>query len=339
MRDPKIILADVGGTFLRICKLNHSGLLNVFQVKANQFGNIHNAIEYYSEKELGGKLEGSTLVISYGRKVDPQGEIGFDFKEGGNRWRFKLVELKARYGLEVCEYVHDAEAMGLAVCSERPTIVFSTVKEGRYPKGYKVSVFAGTGLGHSFTDPKTLEVIDTHGGHFVPCAATHEQEDILLRVKGAHEATRRAAQGPSRRSRTIIFEDLLSGDGLFQIYLAVCNREFSKPVHRDVSEMMESPKDLTVAMASRIYSEFLGLYAHVLCSVCHAYGGVYVSGGHVQRMDNLKLLDWKAFEESLVQEMVEVVDSDLRSVAIYKVKAEHTALFGLEVYCKNRGWL
>lgn len=326
-----IIVADLGGSFLRMALLANDGPGEVEVIEVAQCPSFDDALDHFSMK-TGLEYEGAGMLLSFGRKLSPREKHVFDHKD--NDWAFIPNGIKNKYGFEFFRVVHDARAMGLATLSDRPD-VFDDIegpesRDAVSRPGKKLIILAGTGVGHAFIDTKSREISDSHGAHFPPAFASAEQAEILLSIQSYLHATDSLRMN-KQKVRTFIFEDILSGDGLHNIYAALCQKRFLDRQFRDTREMIENHEDETVQAAADEYSSFLGLYAHILAVSGHAYEGVYVCGGHIERMDECGLLNWELFHRNFMQNMVRGVHKDLRRAAIYKASAEHTALYGLEV--------
>lgn len=325
------VIADLGGTFLRIGELTSNGPENIQEIEVSQVSSFDQALRSYEACRASGSLEGCTLILSYARKQQYDEVHELPHKRHG--WKWLPEKLKSDLKLSEFHVVHDAFAMGLAAFNERHEgEIFRYVRGARTRKpGKGIVILAGTGLGHSIINRADRSIHDTHGGHFPPVAVTEEQSTIASDA-AAYTRDRAKKADKNTKSKTFVFEELLSGSGFYNIYLAVCRRDFADPIYSDERHALENVDDQRVRQTAKLYSEFLGLYAHIVANVSHAYESVYLCGGFLHRLVAADLLDLDAFHRNFTLNMVDSVNEDLRSAQVYRLSGQHTALYGLEEY-------
>ncbi len=302
----------MGGTHLRLAQLGVNGPENIRTYAVKEWPGIDAVLADYA-----GDMQGRKLILSCGTRLT-DGRIMFDQSYKGNHFSFHVEETRAALGLNALDIVHDFRAMAYAVLSPRES-VFKTLRDGNANASLaRVIMGPGTGIGHAFIWPETGFVQDTHGGHFPPVATTPEQVSLLAMLRGDFDAP-----------RTFIFEDILSGAGLLRLHRAVCRLDGKQAQAQEINQLLDDP---AIARTASVFSGFLGLYAHMAVSMVFAYGGIYLSGGVLEKLDEAGLFDHKAFFEGLQQDMVKIVARDLAATPVHIVHNRHTALYGLEVY-------
>lgn len=308
------LVGDMGGTHLRLARIGAGGPENIKTYAVKEWPDIDAVLSDYA----GGSIAGARLVLACGTRLSADGRIMFDQSYKGNPWSFHVEETRAKLALAALDIVHDFRAMAYAVLSAREG-VFNTIREGiADPSLARLITGPGTGIGHAFIWPETGFVQDSHGGHFPPVATSAEQVELLAIMR------RNFGQ-----QRTFVFEDILSGAGLLRLHEAACQQAGIKPRATATGELLADP---AIARTASLFSGFLGLYAHMAVSMVFAYGGIYLSGGVLERLDEAGLFDTSAFFDGLHQNMVKIVAHDLAATPVHIVKNRHTALYGLEVY-------
>jgi len=182
----------------------------------------------------------------------------------------------------------------------------------------------GTGLGLAYVIPVARggwHVQETFGGHMVAASLNDEQAAIIATLRADGHA--------------VVYEDLASGRGLPALYRAVCKAAKTKPIYGDTAEIFENAKDKHVRTTLRLFHEFLGLFAHNAAVTGHAFGGLYLDGGVIQKIYEGGLFDSDAFVRGLIPECVPVVKKALQDVPVYLVNDPFIALRGLAELYKN----
>lgn len=298
-----VILGDLGGTHLRLGRQSANGPEDVRVYKLQEWASLSEALKDY------GGTAGAKLLLSFAKKYNAQGVYKLDQAHKGAAWSFSIDDLKNDLGLADAVVVHDFRAMALALFHTAPD-VFLPVAKGVPTDRLRVIIGVGTGVGHALADPVSGAIYDTFGGHFPPCAVTAEQKSILAQLEDNFP-----------EKRTFIFEEILSGRGLQAIYA-----------------MLGGAGDIALADGKiaqetcRLFSEFLGLYANTVCVGAHAFGGLYLCGGVIEKLYATGRFNEEAFFRNFRLNMVPIVDEALVATPVFRASAAHTALYGLEVY-------
>jgi len=244
-------------------------------------------------------LKDASLFLSFAKKVNADGIYHLDQAHKKGAWSFTIDNLKQETGLAQVHILHDMQAMGRALF-HADRHVFEPIIRSVPQDGWRVIINVGTGLGHAFANPQDHSVHDTFGGHFPPVAITDEQKSVV-----------NDWQEKFGTERTFIAEEILSGRGYHALE-------------------QYDPKNF-----NRLFCEFLGLYANTLSVAMHAFGGVYLCGGVVEKLLADNRFDRHAFEKFYVLKNVPIVHDQLSACPVFRVGKPHTALYGLDVYAQG----
>jgi glucokinase len=207
-----------------------------------------------------------------------------------NSWSFSVQELKVQLGLEYLKVINDFEAIALSIPYLGPKEVFR-VGGGEVTPHHAIAVLGpGTGLGMAAlvpNYPKPLP-LGTEGGH----ACFAPQDDLE-----AHIASR-----IKQRLGFCSNEDLLSGNGLINIYDGICDWHKTKPLFQNPWEITGAALGGTDEMCRLALERFcavLGSVAGDYALQLGAQGGVYIAGGIVPRFKEF-LVEHTLFRERFV---------------------------------------
>lgn len=306
----KTVLADIGGTYVRLAILEGGAVENPQKLSAADYRSFEEALRSYDKKP-------STLMIATAAQRDQEGIWHF---HNNNKWQIDPAILREQ-GWDASIIVNDfvASARG-AVSLRAPSLV--TFREGRQEKELpRVILGPGTGLGLAYMHPCPAQgwrVQQTFGGHMLAAALTDEQFLIV-------ELVRRL----NNNGRIVVPEDLVSGRALPVLYRAVCLHDGCEPIFEGVEEIVESATDAQSKTTLRLFHEFLGLFAHNAVVTGHAYGGLYLDGGVLHRLREADLFDFEAFYRFIALEAAPVVKRALEEMPVYLVRDPFVALHGL----------
>lgn len=304
-----ILLCDTGGTHIRFALSDDGKAMSEPQkFKLDEFLNLESVATHFL----------------YANGKQPADITSFKLSFGGqNPW--DLSEETVRTFLPNAHYTRvndfEANAWGIAFSDEDHFLLLNT-PEGTCNKGAsKIVLGSGTGLGLAYilTGKKETHVQRTHGGHFFPAMATEEHRRIF-------EEIQKFKKTPS----VIIYEDILSGPGIYNLYSLLAESTHTHVAYRDTNDLIERGRnDPLVEQALRIYHEVLGIFIHQVVACGFSYGGVYLTGGIIDRLVGHNLFDMQTVDKFFKQDNVEGVIDDMRATPIYWVKDEFIALKGL----------
>ena len=175
----------------------------------------------------------------------------------------------------------------------------------------------GTGLGVSALIPSNGNwlPLQGEGGHVALSAVTNEEFSVLSHLQ--------------TNANPVSAETLLSGPGLVRLYQALCavrqeKARFVTPAQ--VTANAISAEDAICVTTLEMFCAFLGTVASDLVLTLGAYGGLYIGGGIVPKLDGY-------FERSGFRERFDAhvrYHSLLKSIPAYVIHAPHPAFLGLQ---------
>lgn len=305
-----ILLCDAGGTHARFALSRDGKTMTAPQkVKAADFPTIGRAIEQFL----------------HGQNILPEEIRSFRLALGGrNPWQITKEEIAIT--LPHTDFVElndfEANAHGIAM-AESDDFMLLNHPRGTYSKDGSSKIVAGigTGLGlaYIFETPSGPLVRRTHGGHMLPATASETHRDLF-------DALHKNKKGPSAS----IYEDIVSGNGLFNLYRLLSERTHTHQEYRDANDLIDrGANDPLAQQAIKILHEMLGVFLHQAAAFGFAYGGIYLTGGIIDRLIGKGLFDMVAVEKFFHQDNAEIVQKDVSATPIYWVKDEFVALQGL----------
>lgn len=290
-----VILADLGGTNLRLARADNPSDISFFKIQ--DYPSLETVLQNYT----------SDITDLYlASAITPLGGIIEDkrFTEGSH-WRIDLNALSRHMRLHVLNDL-EAGAHGLSSLSakDKKELLPATAPQTQFDHPPKLLIGIGTGIGHAFLFEKPGHpsfVQRTHGGHVAAFGITPEQQEIidLLKMRGTLE-------------RDLIMENIVSGSGLWNLTDLIGKKE-----------------------ALRYFWEFLGLYCNTLATLSGAYGGIYLTGGIMEDMNAENTIDMKSFTEYFHRPLVASVVESLAATPVYDCHAVNLAIRGLSAYAKE----
>jgi glucokinase len=266
-----VLVADVGGTNARFGLADANGRMlavEIFPVAA--YDRFDTALGVFLDDVA--HRPGAACLAVAGPVTD--GRAAFT----NSPWTIDGRELSAMLNLSPLLVVNDFEALSrFALSRNREDTV--CVKPGEPVSGAPVlTIGPGTGLGQALTVPSAAGAVcvPTEGGH------------ALLPAHDAAEAALIAILR-ERFKRPPSVEDVLSGDGLSQLYDAIAIRD-----NRQVPAV--SPAEITTNALGgddqaletiRQFCAFLGTVAGDAALATGARGGVMLAGGILPRIQSL----------------------------------------------------
>jgi len=303
------ICADIGGTFVRFGQAENNAIRNIQKFEVAEFDSFANALACYCNDQNLGR-GGELRIATAGYEQD--GVWKFVNK---NPWHIDPQALRnAGWNIEII--LNDFEAATWALTALKGDEL-EVIKDAQGASTTQCLVGPGTGLGLAYfhKDPKYVQ--KTHGGHMAASAMSEEQWIVL-------QAIRR--QNPRN---TIVYENLVSGPGLMNIYNAICLVNGLQPEAVEPEDLLERQDHKHVQQAVRLFHEFFGSFASMAVVTGNAYGGLYITGGVVERLKAVGLFDVDTFLESFRIDAVDSVKRDLGATSILYIKDPYPALKGL----------
>ena len=305
------VLTDIGGTYARFAVAGESGPGKIEKYAADKFETCGEALEHYCAEQ----------------GIDPGGPLRMataGYENNGiwkfvnrNKWQISPAELE-KQGWNIECILNDFEAATWALIDLK-TADIDVLKKGGPSQSGKCLLGPGTGLGLGYLyQGEQPYVQKTHGGHMPATALSDEQRLIIQTMQRL------------KMDETVpVFENVVSGPGLYNIYAACCL--VSGKIRRvDTPEnMLKETDDPEVENSLRLFHEFFGLFAATAVITGHAYGGLHLTGGVLEHLVTQKLFDFEHFEKWFCLETVDSVKQALQNTPIIYITEPYPALRGL----------
>jgi glucokinase len=263
------LVGDIGGTNARLA-LYQDGALTAVQVLATEaYPSLELAVSAYLAQQQvpAAAIEAVCLAVA--------GPVrGEEFRFTNNHWRLNRREFCASLGIAQLLLINDFTAMALGMTRLSPEQRIEICPGEAETGSPAVVIGPGTGLGVG-----TLLALDDGRWHAIPGEGGH----VDLPVGSPAEA--QLWLQLQRQLGHVRAEDVLSGNGLLQLYQAYC------ALHGKPAELT-SPAAITAAalaaepVAEQVLEQFcvwLGRVAGNNVLTLGARGGVYIVGGVVPR--------------------------------------------------------
>lgn len=298
-----VILCDVGGTHIRFA-LAEDNPLYPHKTRVDAYKDLQEAI----------------LSFLKNRQVSPVKITGFYLAfSNRNEWNTNPEELRKVLPNAVIHQVNDFEANAHGVIQSVPSDFqrLNVPREKNIKDASKVVIGVGTGLGLAYICGAGRQFVQrTHGAHMLPVYSPvhHELYDFVTKNK----------------KDVLIYEDMLTGRGLYNIYKFLSDKNHLFTEYTDVATLIRDGAGNPVFQQSlTIFSELLGLFAHHAVAFGYAYKGLYLTGGVIDRLMQANLFKIDPFLEYFKQDNVPIVVEDVSSVPVYWIKDEFVSLKGL----------
>ncbi len=303
-----ILIADAGGTHIRFA-VSHDGktLSEPQKFKVHEFLSLGDAITHYLFRE---RIE-----------FDDVRQFAYALA-GRNPWGKE--QATAVFPAVPTLLINDfeANAYGLIDAGADDVVCLVEHKGTAHPAvATRAIIGSGTGVGIAYIIPvgSGYHVQRTHGAHILPALLRHEHRAILDNIRTLKPTT--AAP---------IYEDLLAGYGIFDIYRALAAGAHVAVDYQDTNDMIaHGANDPFVQQTLKLYHGILGVFAHQVLAFGYAYGGLYLTGGITDRLIGAGLFDLETFQEELNQNLVPIVQAQVAATPIYWVNDEFISLRGL----------
>ncbi|MCB9982299.1 MAG: glucokinase [Rhodospirillales bacterium] len=306
------LLADIGGTHARFALSGASGPEAIVKYKAADFENLHDALVAYCAEQ--GRGASGALRLAVAGSPEEGGLWRF---VNCNTWVIDPQELES-HGWQVECILNDFEAAAWSLLNLQAEDV-QTVRGGHSQSPSKCILGPGTGLGLAYVHQGEKPFIQpTHGGH-LPVACLSDEQALVVQT----------VQRLKGNDTIPVYENLVSGPGLYAIYRALCLIGGVETAAHNPEEMMAHLEDAKVRTALRLFHEFLGLFAASAVIAGHAYGGLYLTGGVIERLKEAGRFDAGRFIRWFELHGVAPVTHDLKAMPITHITYPYPALKGL----------
>lgn len=307
------IYADIGGTYARFAQYEEGAFFHIKKYKAAQFETLADALAQYcaeQKRDIGGSISIATAAYDEGN-----GDWRF---VNQNEWIISAQSLEeAGWTLDTILNDFAAGTWGLLT----PDTNWTTLHDGEtddnaLPKCL-IGPGTGLGLGYLIPTPQGPHVQRTHGGHMLATASTDEQALIIKTLQKTNPT-----QG-------VVFEHLVSGPGLFNIYTALNLIAGKTSMLKTPEELLDHKDHPIVQNTLRLFHEFFGLFARTVTITGHAYGGLYLTGGVLERLIEYDLFNFDHFHTAMLIGGVESVTQGLNTTPVIHAGTPDLAMKGL----------
>ncbi|MBW2348599.1 MAG: glucokinase [Deltaproteobacteria bacterium] len=194
-------------------------------------------------------------------------------------WEVSERGLRRRFGWKRVRLINDVQATALALPLLRGRELFSLQGGRADPRGLRVLVAPGTGLGLALVLPSApgFRALPSEGGH-ADFAPRNEREVDLhryLSLRFGHVSLERVLSGPGLAHIYSWLRDTKPGREPAWLAEALNTRDPAEVI----SQAALSRKDARCVRALEIFTEILGATAGNLALTAMATGGVYLGGG------------------------------------------------------------
>lgn len=324
------LVGDIGGTNARFALIEEGSveLQHIRVLSCADYDNFDDAyLDYYQQVSCDAL---TTACISFACPIAER------INMTNNHWSFDVQEMKTKLGLSRLELLNDFTAMAYGSLfiddSEKILVQGGHTKESHLPR---LVLGPGTGLGvgslvadiHSAhqgscnTDNNDLSVVKeiiwqaiaTEGGH-VSFAPTNALEIAVL-------------QQLLTKFERVSVERVLSGDGILQLYIALCVIKQQPIRYHDPAQItaaVATQSDSIATQALDLFCSILGALAGDLVLAQGSRGGVFLCGGILPRIQEFFL------KSSFIQAMTNKgrFNQYLADVPVWLCNAKYQGLIG-----------
>lgn len=263
------IIADIGGTNMRVAQCDAQGLIaNISIYACADYASLADVLaDFIENQQLTDKKIDACLAIAC--PVDKDLIVMTNLP-----WQFSQTQLKAQLQLNELVLINDFTAIAHAIphlgAKQKVQIGVGDVIADK-----PISICGpGTGLGvaHLIGVGSSWHSLSGEGGH-VDFAPVDQQEIAIL-------------QYLSKIYPRVSYEQLLSGLGIEQIYQALSFEKNGIATKLSAKEITAKALSGSCSLALETLAQFcriLGSFAGNLALTLGSYGGVYIAGGIVPR--------------------------------------------------------
>lgn len=265
-----VVAADIGGTNVRFAWLEHAEAepVHLAKLRTNGFETLTDALnKALSKADVA--PPGTGLFAGAG----PIRDDGLDLTNA--RWVIRPPDLIERTGLAEVVLFNDFEAQALALPFLGEDELHRVGDAAPRADRTKAVIGPGTGLGVGVLAHAQGRwvVVPGEGGHVDLGPRDAKEASIFERIE--------------RIGGRVSGEQALSGDGLLNLYRAVCGTRGENCAHDDPADVTEAAladDDAAAREALTLFCALLGRLAGDLALTVMAKGGVYIGGGIVPRL-------------------------------------------------------
>ena len=311
------VVADLGGTYIRIAQCHEDGLENLEIYACSEFSGLESVLHHYFRRHA---LERAVLCLAVA------GPVTQDLISMTNLdWSFSRTGLKDRLNLTELLVINDFKAVALAIPGLESEQLLP-IGGGTRVEGEPMAVCgpgSGLGVAHLIRHEQQWLALPGEGGHvdFAPQSEVEQAVHDLLRRRYGH----------------VSVERVLSGPGLLAIYQAVCNM-------KTIPAEQLAPEEISARAlagtcphcleALTCFCGALGSFAGNLALTMATFGGVYIAGGMVPDFTGFLANSEfrKRFEEKGRYQEYN------RKIPTYVITTPYPGLIGAGAYLQQEAW-
>ena len=302
----QVLLSDMGGTNIRFAVMDERHTSDVVRFKCADFSSFEEVLAHFLSTS---KVKPSHFVLGVPGQI-----LGDELFFCHNSWRFKISDIKKRFGFENFEVMNDFQAQTLAILNLQKKQVLP-IGAGKADKKFpSLIVGAGTGLGVGVLLPDG-RILSSEGGH-ISLSPTNETEEKILQAilkKFGHTSAERAVSGP----------------GLCFLYEFFTGNTLSS--EQILQNALKNDKKALQAVL-QMFAFWGAVCADLTLAFC-ARGGVYLSGGIIQAEGAVELLRNSDFRKRFEEKGPDKVF--MEPIPTSAVIQKEVAFLGLEVAGKK----
>jgi len=264
------LIADVGGTNIRLAMLDDGIQSHLECFKCDDFESLETVVAHYLET----KQDIIVVDACFGIAGPVHGEV---FTMTNLGWTFSVQSLKDSIGFNNVYFINDYTAISMSIPqlgSDDLTPIHNVDGDDDAPR---IICGPGTGLGVAQLTKVDgyFECISGEGGHAEFAPNNLRQVKVLeaLMDKFDHVAVER----------------LLSGQGIVNIFQALAKVDKIDPPQFDASQISQrfiKQSDPLCVETMELFCDVLAQYLGNMVLTSGAFGGVYIAGGIIPRIIN-----------------------------------------------------
>ena len=302
------ILVDIGGTYARFALEVGGKPAQLKKYAAADFKTFEEALAQYLSETGAGR--NPALFIATAAHPDERNVWRFVNR---NKW---VLDVAAMNNVEIIMNDFEAATWGLIGLADQK--ILKAGKENRIAPRVLIGPGTGLGLGYLIPASKGFDVRGTQGGHIATAALNEEHTRVL-----------RAVDKIKGRDCLNVYEDVVSGPGLYNLYAALCDLSDEERIAKDAGDLIALYKSPAARDALRLFHEFFALFAATVTVGAGAYGGLYLAGGVLDRLVENNLFDFAHFEKFFAGNYVPSVKKALSQTPVIHAFDPNLALSGL----------
>ncbi|MCV6599793.1 MAG: glucokinase [Alphaproteobacteria bacterium] len=309
------LIGDIGATNIRLAIYYNQKVQKIKEYKCSDFATLDKAIFNYINTEL----EEDIPVPVNGAIAIACPVIGDQIQMTNHPWNFSITKLKETLRMESLEIVNDFTAVSCALPFFSLSDIHKIQDKGKTILKHPMSVIGpGTGLGAAtlVSIGSDFYPLPGEGGHVTMSARNDREGKIIAQLRKNHGL--------------VSFEKILSGQGIINLYTAICQISNEEPEEGLTSEelVIKGTNGESARMLETIemFCSFLGNMAGNMALTVGSKGGVFIVGNIVNAMKDF--LETSCFRESF--EDKEGMREYLENIPTYIITHPTPAFVGLK---------